>query len=105
MENKIYWTGIEYNYDEKSNDLKGGFVYAFVKSFDVREALEKVLKALKEEKLVPLDIEFVSPYDEEMEWETEEQTKQFLEMYEDAKNTEDVIFDDFYAYESDLDIV
>ncbi len=104
MNSKIYWTGIEYNYDENSPEygkLKGGFVYGFVKAFDVREALEKLLNKLKNEKLVPKEVEFVSPYDEQMEWETKEETSRYNQLFEEAKSLNQVIFDDFYAYENE----
>ena len=41
---KVFWTSIEYKYLKGSINFgvfKGGFVYAFVKAFDVRDALEK----------------------------------------------------------------
>ena len=98
--NKIYWTGVEYNYSDNKS-LKGGFVYAFINALDVRDALEKLLKGLEEEKLIPLDVEFISPYDQDMEWEEKGQTKRYIELYNDALNTEQVIFDDFYAYETE----
>lgn len=99
---KIYWTGVEYSYGKKSDnykELKGGFVYAFINAIDVREALGKLLKELKKQDLNPLEVEFISPYDEEMEWETNEQTNHYLGLYEEALKSEEVVFDDFYAYE------
>jgi hypothetical protein len=99
----VYWADIEYTYGEESDEfgnMKGGFVYVFVKSFDVRTALDQILNSLKDEKLIPFHINFVQPYEKEMEWETEEQTKHFFELYNDARGTSDVIFDTLYAYEN-----
>lgn len=107
-ESKIYWTSIEYNYSKessKNDELKGGFVYAFVNANDVRDALDKLLKELKSQSLTPIDIEFMSPYDDEMEWETRQETEHFLGLYNESKKTNNVIFDNFYAYESGLDVV
>lgn len=101
MDNKIiYWTGVEYGYDKNKN-LKGGFVYAFIKAFDVRDALELLLKRLKQEDLIPIEIEFISPYNQDMEWENKKQTKHYSKLYIEAINTDIIIFDDFYAYEKD----
>lgn len=97
---KIYWTGVEYSYSLNKN-LKGGFVYAFIKAIDVRDALDLLLIRLKQESLIPLEIEFISPYSQEMEWENKKQTKHYSKLYDEALNTDSVIFDDFYAYEND----
>ena len=36
-----------------------------------------------------------------MEWETEEQTNKYIQLYEEAESLNQVLFDDFYAYESE----
>lgn len=107
MKNKVYWTGIEYKYNQKSktNELKGGFVYAFVNSQDARYALKRFLDELASQDLKPIEIEFISPYDIEMEWGTDAEIEHYLNLYNESKDTNNVIFDDFYAYDSDLDIV
>ncbi len=104
MTSKVYWCGIEYSYKKGSPDfgkLKGGFVYVFVKASDVREALEKILNELNEKHLNPIEVDFVSPYDEDMEWETTDQTSNYTRLFEEASNSTEVIFDDFYAYEKE----
>ena len=40
-----------------------------------------------------------------MEWETDEQTKNYMNLYEESKKSKNVIFDDFFAYKTDFDIV
>ena len=102
MKTKIYWTSIEYRYDEKSDDfkkLKGGFVYAFIKAKDVRDTLEKILDALKMLNLNPVDIEFIKPYDKTLGWETPENTKRYLSLFKEAGKSTTAIFDVFYAFE------
>lgn len=104
MEQKIYWSSIEYRYcenSEKYGKLLGGFVYVFLKAFDAKEALSKIIVELKEEKLDPVEIEFVKPYEADLEWETLEQTMYYLELFEKAKSSEYLIFDDFHAYENE----
>lgn len=104
MESKIYWSGIEYEYNENSVEykkLKGGFVYAFIKSNDVREALEIILSELNKNHLLPSTIEFVSPYEKEMEWETSKETSHYTKLYKTALKSSVVVFDDFYAYEKE----
>lgn len=96
---KVFWTSIEYSYlDDKS--LKGGFVYAFVKAFDVKEALAKLLAVFTKKKMIPNEIEYIMPYDSSTEWETSEETSKFLKLYNKASKIDDVVFDTFYAYEN-----
>jgi len=102
IKKNIFWSSIEYHYSDKSSDFKkldGGFVYVFIKSFDVREALDLILESLDKQNLVPFNIEFISPYDKEIDWESIDQSNHYLELYNVANNSSDVIYDDFYAYE------
>lgn len=94
---KVYWSSVEYLYSGKKN-LNGGFVYAFVKAFDVREAFAKLLAVFDEKKMIPVEIEYIMPYDIETEWETPEETFKFLELNSAALKSNEVIFDNFYAY-------
>ena len=99
---KIYWTSIEYRYDEKSIEykkLKGGFVYAFIKAKDVRDALEIFLRELSILNLNPVEIEFIKPFDKSLEWETPEDTKHHLSLFRQAKKSTNAIFGEFYAFE------
>jgi hypothetical protein len=102
MNSDIYWSSIEYSYASKSSQsgkLKGGFVYAFVKALNTEEAISKVTKGLKHQNIEVKEVEFVSPYDIKTEWETEEQRNNFMELYKEAKSSNDVLFDTFYAFE------
>lgn len=104
MKKKIYWSGVEYSYtieSENPENLKGGFVYAFVQAFDAREALEKLMKDIGQKKITLTEVEFISPYDRNMKWEDKKQTKHYNDLYSEAKKTKEVIFDDFYAYQSE----
>jgi len=103
MENKIFWSSIEFRYDKDSPDFKklvGGFVYVFIKSFDVIEALERIQKAFKEKKLIPIDVEYINPYNPELEWENEEDHEKYLKLSDFAFQSGLVVFDDFYSYEN-----
>ncbi|AUP80090.1 hypothetical protein [Flavivirga eckloniae] len=102
MNNKVYWSNIEYKHKDKG--LAGGFVYAFLKATDVREALIKLLIELNNQSLNTVEVEFISPYNEKMEWDTLEQTEHFLSLYQESKKSDNVIFDDFYAYETHLHV-
>ena len=102
MTKKIYWTSIEYRYDEKSTEskkLKGGFVYAFIKANDVRDALENFLRELRSLNLNPVEIEFIKPYDKALEWETIEDTKHYLNLFRQAQKSTNTVFSEFYAFE------
>jgi hypothetical protein len=104
MKGKVFWTGIEYSYMEDAEEygkLKGGFVYAFIKAHDVRDALDKIIDKLKIMRLKPIEIEFLKPYEKELEWETEEQTKHYLNLYKQTIKTNDISFDNFHAYKHD----
>ena len=104
MIEKIYWSSIEFHYKQKPKTkettiLKGGFVYAFVKAFDVQDALDMIKRSLKKNKLQPIEIEFIKPYEKNIEWESKELTKNYLNLYKEAKRSSEVIFDNLYAYE------
>lgn len=101
---KIYLTSIEYTYfkkSSKSKKLKGGFVYGLVKAIDEREALLKVSLALKNSNINIMFVESIVPYARGTEWETREQTENFIQLFDDAELLNEVIFDTFYAYESE----
>jgi hypothetical protein len=99
MKNRIYWSSIEYKYDKNDSNLIGGFVYVFIKASNVRTALEKILKDFKNEKIIPVDIEFIQPYNPKLVWENQDQTEYYQELYTSAKKSTKLIFDKFYAFE------
>jgi hypothetical protein len=78
---RIYWTSIEYTYtpqSSRSGKVAGGFVYGFVKASDEREALNKFIEQLKHQGIDVKEVEFISWYDINTKWETEEQTNNFM---------------------------
>ena len=98
---QVYWASTEYLYTKESSsygELKGGCVYAFVKAFDAREALNRITSELEKLMLRPIMIEFISPYDQNMEWEDDDMTNHFRGILMEANDSDDVLFDDFYAY-------
>lgn len=101
---RLYWSSIEYHYDKtnpESKKLKGGFVYVFLSAFDVQDALNKILVELKTLKLKPVEIEFISTYDIETEWDTKQQKEEILSICKEVRKTSAVIFDTFHAYENE----
>jgi hypothetical protein len=104
MNKNVYWAGIEYVYTKNSpeyNKLKGGFVYAFVGAKDKNIALNKIKAELKNSHLTPVDIEFISLYDMDTKWNNEEQTKNYIDLFNESQKSDQVFFDTFYAYEID----
>lgn len=97
----VYWTSVEYKYENNVEDLIGGFVYAFINSNDKKSAKNKIEAKLSSENLIAINFEFIECYDELTEWENKKTTNHFLELYEKARMTGEVIFDDFYAYRND----
>lgn len=103
MNKKVYWAGIEYMYTSNSNELgklKGGFVYAFVNAYNVKVALSKINKELNQIQLIPVEIEFIEPYNKETKWEKPEQTQNYLDLFDKSQKSNEVFFDIFFAYEN-----
>lgn len=101
MAKTIYWGGIEYVYNSKHSDypkLKGGAVFAFYFTDDVRQYIKVVEEILEQLHMDIVRVEFVNVYDLEMQWEDETNTKRFKQMAKKAKSLRKVVFDDFYAY-------
>ena len=102
MKSTVYWSGVEYSYRNGSvnpDNLKGGFVYIFLSALDVIDSISKIQKSLNDQDLEPIIIEFIQPYDEELEWEQDEATEHYKNLYNKAKGSLEPIFDDFYTYE------
>ena len=99
--NKIFWTSIEYieiNLDPK-NKIIGGFVYAFLNSKNESEALKMFTSALLEQNKSIKVVEFISLYPEILLWEDQKHTEHYKNLSKLADTTDQVIFDDFYAYQ------
>jgi hypothetical protein len=102
METKIYWSSIEYKYTKplsKSNKLIGGFVYVFINATNAKEALKKILDDLKLQGIIPIEIEFTKLY-EDIKWKSSKENKHYRSLIEEAKNTENPVYDVFYAYKN-----
>lgn len=100
---EIYWSEIEYRYpqpESRNAPLKGGFVYAFVEASDARDALRKFMAAVAAEDLSLDRVVYVSPYGD-TSWPKKEDERKFAKLVSAAKSTNDVIFDEFYAFEND----
>jgi hypothetical protein len=104
MNNRIiYYASIEYNYTKESPKYKifmGGFVYAFVKVVDSRDAIKNITSSLKEMNIKIKSLDFVTPYDPKIQWDKKEYTKRYLKLYKEAEKCDEVIFDIFYDYEN-----
>lgn len=99
---RIYWSSVEYTHAKGTPEyesLKGGYVYAFMKAQDAREALAKLQAALQQYQVHPKDIEFISPYDQATPWGSEELAQHYRELSDKAGTNGAVAFDTFYAYE------
>jgi hypothetical protein len=98
---QVYWSSVEFEYQESKEGLKGGFVYAFVKEIDAKHALDKILIELNRLKLKYKLIEFIKPYELELDWSTKKQTNHYKILYKKASKIDEVIFDDFYSFFED----
>ena len=99
--NKIFYASIEYLEinSEPKDGIIGGFVYAFVRSKNERDALKMFSAALEKQNKSTKVLEFISLYSESLLWENEKQTEHYKNLYKIAENNDQVIFDDFYAYQ------
>ncbi|MCP3944228.1 MAG: hypothetical protein GY710_22510 [Desulfobacteraceae bacterium] len=97
----VYWTSVEFDIVDPSayEDCVGGFVYLFLKAFDVRGAIPKIEAAIEEEGLKINQVEFVAQYDE-IPWDSEEEQIQYDSLAKDAGECDKVIWDEIFAYES-----
>lgn len=98
---KVYWTSVEFDIVNPSayENCVGGFVYLFLKAGDVLGAIPKITKAIEEEDLKINQVEFVSPYDD-VPWPSEEEQIKYDSLAKEAESTDDVVWDEIFAYES-----
>ena len=100
MENRIYWVSIKFKFKYKNDqNLEIGYTYIFLRAKDVRACLTKVLKALDDEDLKPLDIEFIKPYHKETVWDSEERNERYKKLVEMAEKKK-YVFDQLYVIAS-----
>ncbi len=100
---ETYYTSIDYKYLVGSvnyGKFTGGFVYAFVKAKDAREALEKFCCEMESLDLEVTNVEYISIYDDIL-WDNETSQVKFDGIADQASQTDQVICDLFYAYESE----
>jgi hypothetical protein len=97
---KIFWTSVEFDIVNPSSyeNCIGGFVYLFFKARDVLDAIPKIKKAIEQEDLEINQIEFISQYDE-VSWDSEKEQIKFDSLAKEAESSEDVVWDDIFAYE------
>jgi hypothetical protein len=98
---QVYWSSVEFEYQESKEGLKGGFVYAFVNEIDAKHALDTILDELNKLKLKYKLIEFIKPYELELDWSTKKQTNHYKTLYKKASKSDGVIFDVFYSFVED----
>lgn len=98
---KLYWTSAEIEILNPSayEDCVGGFVYLFVKAFDVRQALLRFETALEDEGFKIDHVEFVSEY-EQIPWDSKEEQTHYDGLAKEARAGENVVWDEIFAYES-----
>ncbi len=100
-ESYVFWANIEFAYQEGSKhygEFEGGFVYAFVRATDVRDALDQFQLEFASRKLGIRFIEFASLY-YDVPWQTEEDQEHYDAIAQLAFASEEVIFDSFEVYE------
>lgn len=98
----VYWTSVEFDIADPSayENCVGGFVYLLFQARDVLDAIPKIERAIEEEEgLTIRQIEFVSVYDE-TSWESEEDQAAYDLLAKKAEQSEDVVWDEIFAYES-----
>lgn len=98
---KVYWTSVEFDIVDPPSyqNCVGGFVYLFFKAGDVLDAIPKIKKAIEEEDLTIHQVEFVSPYDNSP-WPSEEEQLRYDALAKQAEASEEVVWDEIFAYES-----
>lgn len=104
-EPKVYWASVNYTYLESHPDfskLKGGDVYVFLVAEDVIEVVSQIVEEFNTQALEVKSIEFVSIYLYKHEgWETPKEEKYYSGLADKAKKTNEIVFDEYYAYEQE----
>ena len=98
----VYYSSVEIAFAEGSEfhgKLEGGFVYAFVRAHDARDAMPAILEELEACGLEAVEMEFVAPY-EDVPWETQEEQSRYDLLARRAQEAEGVVLDDIEAFES-----
>jgi hypothetical protein len=100
-ENRVYWANVEFTYEKGSAHhgiFEGGIVYGFARAYDVRDALDKIVKEFEDRKLGVRVVDYVTEYNE-VPWETEEDQLHFDGVAALTGSTGEVFLDSFEVYE------
>ena len=98
---RVYWANVEFSYEEGSAQhgiFEGGIVYAFVRAFDVRDAIDKIEEECESRDLAVRAVDYVAEYNE-VPWETEEDQLHFDGVAALAGSTREVFLDSFEVFE------
>ena len=98
---RVYWSNVEFIYQEVSAQhgiFEGGVVYAFVRAFDVREAILKIEGELDARDLGVRSFDFVTEY-ADLPWEDDDDQLHFNGVAALAGSTGEVFLDSFEVYE------
>ena len=98
---RVYWANVEFTYNEGSSQhgvFEGGVVYAFVRAFDVREAILRIEEELQSRDLGVRNVDYVTEYGE-VPWENEDDQLHFDGVSALAGSTGEVFLDSFEVYE------
>ena len=74
-------------------------MYVFYRTDDVRKMIMSIERRFQAMNLEVKVVEFVKPYDKEMEWDTIENAKHFGDLYKQSIAVDELVLDGFYAYE------
>ncbi len=103
MNLKTYWSSVEFHFHPGAKEYakyKGGFVYAFVTAEEVRTAIPLILDELKCWSLIPVAVDFVSPY-EDFSWDSTEEQEHYANLASQARKSGKVVLDGLHAYENE----
>ena len=98
MENKTKEEKINLEIENKNKELKEHEELLKNKENEIKSLNEKIQKELVKEHLSPISWDYISPYDINTEWDSEEEMLHYKKLYEMAKKSNKCVFDTFYAY-------
>lgn len=98
---RLYWAFVEFSYEEGSAQhgiFEGGTVYAFLRAYDVREAIDRMEEEFEDRNFAIRAVDYVSEY-RDVPWDNEEDQMHFDGVAALAASTRDVFLDSFEVYE------
>ena len=101
QDSRVYWANIEFTYEAGSAQhglFEGGVVYAFVRAYDVRDALDKMEEEFEDRNLGVRAVDYVTEYNE-VPWENGDDQLHFDGVAALAGSTGEVFLDSFEVYE------